>query len=215
MPNAVKKQPELSRTYRVRPFFVDSGFEVNDRRYLQNAHVLLAELEDIVVRVNRDWPKELGEAITPKDTTPEHSRLARRRDLVSDSVKLFATMSVEAFVNFYGVYRLGEDYDDSLEKRGLLSKVKALLQICDQVPVADSDPIARLTVRVAKRRSVLVHPKTKEIPSGTIREKGNGDPIPGGAREAVSDAVAFFVELGRMVPKAKHQLPPPFDPKDL
>jgi hypothetical protein len=56
----------------------------------------------------------------------------RKRDLLSDAVKIFSAMAVGAFLNYYGVVRLGEDECAShFERLGLVPKLRTLLLVCD------------------------------------------------------------------------------------
>lgn len=184
---------------------------VNDKRYFENAHMLLAELEVLVAEVNKGWPKALSEAVKEDETTKAHWRLARKRDLLSDSVKVFSAMSVEAFLNFYGVLRLGPvQFDRKLEFLGPVAKLKKLFELCDGVTLTDTDAIAQVLDRIAKRRNQQVHPVAVEVTVALASEDREGDKIPDVAREAVRDMVHFFQEFGKRQPNVAHHLPEPY-----
>ncbi|MCQ4146108.1 hypothetical protein [Vogesella sp. AC12] len=184
---------------------------VNDKRYFENAHMLLAELEVLVVDVNKAWPKALSETIKEGETTKAHWQLARKRDLLSDSVKVFSAMSVEAFLNFYGVLRLGPvQFDRTLELLGPVAKLKKLFKLCDEVTLTDTDVIVQILDRIAKRRNQQVHPVAVEVSVPLASEGREGDKIPEVARQAVSDMVHFFQEFGKRQPNVAHHLPEPY-----
>ncbi|HLM68934.1 MAG TPA: hypothetical protein VK358_15455 [Longimicrobium sp.] len=73
-------------------------------------------------------------------------------------------MSVEAFLNFYGVVRLGERfYKDNLQKAGATEKLSLLLALCDGVELDPSSDLWRTVRALFDRRNALVHPKTAEL----------------------------------------------------
>ncbi len=54
--------------------------------------------------------------------------------ILSVSVEIFCCMSVEAFLNFYGVVRLGEEFfKRNYERLGITQKLEALLATCQGV----------------------------------------------------------------------------------
>ena len=184
---------------------------VNDRRYFEYAHMLLSDLEVVVAEVNMAWPKALSKAVKEGETTKAHWRLARRRDLLSDSVKVFSAMSVEAFFNFYGVLRLGPvQFDRKLELLGPVPKLKKLFKLCDGVTLEETDAIVQVLNRIAKRRNQQVHPVTIEVSLPLGSEDRDGDKIPDVAREAISDMIHFFKEFEKLQPNVAHHLPKPF-----
>jgi hypothetical protein len=106
--------------------------------------MLLVELETITIEVTQQWPKPLGETVKQEETTEAHWHLTRKRDLLSDSVKIFTAMSVEAFLNFYGVLRLGPSgFDLKFERLGPVPKLKKLFKRCDSVVLDDMNPIVQ------------------------------------------------------------------------
>lgn len=184
------------------------GWLADDKRYYENAHALLNELEAVVVEVNSRWPKPLTDAVKEGETTQELWSLARKRDLLSDAVKVFAAMSVEAFLNFYGVLRIGQArFDSELERAGPVLKLKKLFKTCENVQLQDNDLLVQLVDKVARRRNRLVHPRVLEVGEEPAQVNRNGDKIPEVAREAVADMVAFFVEFGNRDPHVSHHLP--------
>lgn len=189
----------------VRPSSTPGGWFVDDKRFFQCSHALLSELETTAAEVLNQWPKPLPESVKQDEASPELWRLVRRRDMLSDSVKVFSAMSVEAFLNFYGVVRLEQTYFDTyLERLGAVKKLKRLFDLCEHTKLTDTDYLVILLDRIAKRRNRLVHPRTVEVDA---QASGIGDNIPQAAREAVADMVAFFEEFGRKDPDIAHHLP--------
>lgn len=194
----------------IRPADSPGAWLVDDQRYYENAHALLAELEAVVVEVRNQWPKPLTEAVKQEETTVAHWNLARKRDLLSDAVKVFSAMSVEVFLNFYGVVRLGQaDFDSKVEHLGPVAKLKCLFKLCEKVILTDTDPLVTVVDRIAKRRNRLVHPRVIEVADEAVGSDRGGDKIPEVAREAVADMVVFFEEFGKREPKIAHHLPSP------
>lgn len=209
--NVTKIEFKYSKPLLVRSPTTPGSWLVNDRRYFENAHMLLAELEVLAAEVNKVWPKALSEAIKQEETTKTHWRLARKRDLLSDAVKVFSAMSVEAFLNFYGVLRLGPVlFDRKFELLGPVPKLKQLFELCDGVTLTETNPIVEVLDRIAKRRNSQVHPIVVEVSMPLTSKDREGDKIPDVAREAVSDMVCFFQEFEKLQPNVAHHLPKPF-----
>lgn len=195
----------------IRPADSPGAWLVDDHRYYENAHVLLAELEAVVVEVQNQWPKPITEAVKQEETSVAHWNLARKRDLLSDAVKVFSAMSVEAFLNFYGVVRLGQAFDSKFEHFGPVKKLKRLFELCENVILTDTDPLVAVVDRIAKRRNRLVHPRVTEVADEAVGSDRGGDKIPEVAREAVADMIVFFEEFGKREPNITHHLPSPFE----
>lgn len=169
----------------------------------------LAELERVTEEVKKQWPGPLDQTLTGNQHTPELRSLVRKRDLLSDSVKIFSAMAVEAFLNYYGVVRFGEDdYTSHFERLGLVPKLRVLLLVCDSLSISEPDPLIQLLQRIAQRRNSLVHPKARELQQYVPVEDRGGDKIPDVAQDAVRDMDAFFREFVIAVPKAAHLVAP-------
>jgi hypothetical protein len=118
-------------------------------------------------------------------------------------------MTVEGFLNYYGVVRLGEkEYIDHIERLGIIPKLRMLLLICDSLAVSEADSLVKIIKRIAQRRNLLVHPKAKELNGYIPADERPGDKIPEAAREAVKDMEDFFREFIVAVPQASHLIPP-------
>jgi hypothetical protein len=181
----------------------------DDRRFAEAARLQLKELEAIVEQVKAAWPILAGETLIDGENYPVLMALVRKRDLQSDSVKIFSAMAVEGFLNYYGVVRLGEtEFNAHFERLGLIPKIRALLLVCDLLSVTDSDPLIKALNRIAQRRNALVHPKAKELSGYLPATERGGSSVPEAACEAVADMEEFFREFVVAVPNASHLVPP-------
>lgn len=195
--------------FSIRPHHAEGYWLSDDRRYFEYAHLQLTELEEVTEQVKQQWPAPLNQTLRNHEHTPELGALVRKRDLLSDSVKVFSAMAVEGFLNYYGVVRLGEaEYAAHFERLGLIPKLRALLLICDSLSVSEADPLVKTLNRIAQRRNALVHAKARELPDYVPGEERGGDKIPEVARETVKDMEAFFREFVKAVPEAAHLIPP-------
>ncbi len=196
--------------FTLRPHEATGSWASDDRRHAESARQLLTELETVCEEVLNRWPLPHGQTVWNAEAEfPEFYALVRKRDRLCDSVRIFAAMAVEGFLNYYGVVRLGEEaFNTHFERMGLIPKLRALLLVCDSVSVSASDPLVRLLEQVAKGRNALVHPKAKEFPGYIPAEDRPGVPIPGAARQAVEDMDSFFDEFVTLVPASKHLAPP-------
>lgn len=111
-------------------------------------------------------------------------------------------MAVEAFINFYGVVRIGEDdYQRLFERLGAIPKLQTLLFVCDSLSVSTKDPLIKLLERITIRRNELAHPKTRETKGYVLGEKRPGSSVPESAQEAVQDMKVLGSERRRSNPK--------------
>lgn len=194
----------------VRPINVEGYWLTDDRRYCEYARIQLAELEIVIEEVKRQWPIPLDQTLRNAGTDyPELWLLGRKRDLLSDSVKIFSAMAIEAFINYYGVVRLGEpNYVAHFERMGLIPKFRLLMLATDSLSISTSDPIVKILDKVAQRRNQLVHAKTREFEAPLSPDDRTRDEMPGRAREAVAEMDAFFTEFVALIPEAKNLVPP-------
>lgn len=137
-----------SETFAVRPLGEARIWRTESARYPDYARLLLAELFQLVAEIKVQWPPGVGPLRRGDVGHPELWIMVRRRDMLSDSIRIFTAMSVESFLNFYGVVRLGQGpFDSSIERLSLPKKLKALLKICDDV---SADRLAEILETVTK-----------------------------------------------------------------
>jgi hypothetical protein len=193
--------------FRVRPHDSQGSWESNDGRYRQYTHELLGDLECLCKEVTERWPVDPREPVRDESAHPELWKLARLRDRTSDSVRIYAAMAAEGYLNFYGVLRLGQAvFDDHFERLGLVPKVRRLLLVCDGVQIGKNDALVLLLDRLAQGRNALVHPKARELDGRPAQYRPTATKLPDVAREAARNMEAFFAEFLKAVPKAANHL---------
>ena len=193
--------------FAIRPHDAQGVWESNDGRYRAYAHELLAQLEVLCTEILAAWPSEAGASITDDSRYPELWKLARLRDRTSDTVRIYAAMAAEGFLNFYGVLRLGQRvYDEHFERLGAVPKLRSLLLICDQLEVPRNDPLVLCLDRLAQSRNALVHPKTREVLGNPATQKRSSTKLPEVAQESVANMEAFFEQFVQAVPDARPQI---------
>jgi len=191
--------------------FIKSGVEIrpinqfgqwtsNDLRYREFAHELLAELNTQCTEFLEEFPFEADHTIT-REAYPDLWTRDKIRFRTSDTVRIYSAMAVEGFLNFYGVIRLGNTvYDEWFEQLGLVTKLRSLLKVCDNLDVQENDPITLFLDKVAFSRNELVHPKVRKIPDDTTSYERPSDKLPETAQESVQNMEAFFEAFLLAVP---------------
>jgi hypothetical protein len=185
------------------------GWHLTDYQSLiRDATDSLAELELITEEVKQKWPLSLGETIRNAQEYPEIRTLAARRDRLSIGTLIFSAMAVEAFLNYYGVLRMGEKaYRKHFERLSGADKLSVLLLVCDRIAIGEDDALFDSLRALTTVRNTLVHPKAKEMKGYVPAELRNGLPVPNAARNAVKNMKKFFGDFLAAVPAAKHVLP--------
>jgi hypothetical protein len=83
---------------------------------------------------------------------------------ISISTHLFSCMTVEAFINHYGVKRLGESfYKKNIERIGITEKLSILVLTCFNMSLQKDNELVKKIRELFNIRNQLVHPKTKEF----------------------------------------------------
>ena len=197
-------------SYEIRPLDEAVGL------YLSNLHVFvrrvrecLVSLERIAAEIKQKWPAPPDQALKDaKQNYPQLEALCFERDLLCDSVLIFAAMAVEAFLNYYGVVRMGErEFARHFERLGIDAKLRALLLFCDSIRLADDDALIVSAKELARKRNALVHPKTRELTNDLPAEARLGPLVPEHAQKIVAAMNLFFEEFEAVVPNAKHLIP--------
>ena len=118
-------------------------------------------------------------------------------------------MAVEAFLNFYGVVRLGEQtFQRQLERQGLVPKLEKLFLICEAIDLETGDELHQSAVAISKQRNQLVHQKAREFDPERGESQRLGAHVPGAAQEAVAEMKRFFTLFEEVLPEARHLVPP-------
>lgn len=106
----------------------------------------------------------------------------------ASSVQLFACMTIEAFLNHYGMKRLGEDfYKRNLERIGITEKLSILILTCQQKLLKKNDIIIKKTRALFDARNRLVHPKSKEINFERLDDFSTKHPKDLSVKEIIND----------------------------
>lgn len=85
---------------------------------------------------------------------------------------LMCCMSIEAFLNYYGVKRLGgKYYDDNIERLNPIRKINILIAICFQEVNREHPEAINEIKNLFNVRNAFVHPTTKEYKISDISEK--------------------------------------------
>lgn len=196
-------------TYTIRPHDVQIGCENNVLRYYNHAHKILSLLEIKCTEIQAIWPLSAAPPIFK--FLAEYNKLQNltdERNHLSDSLRIYSAMTVEGFLNLYGVLRLGQEvFDSEFERLGLIPKAKLLLLVCDSLKISKKDTMLVALDDLAQSRNALVHPKSREfIHYSELTPKANLE-IPQTARNAVRNMDEFFAEFLLAVPDAKHVVP--------
>jgi hypothetical protein len=141
---------------------------------------------------------------------------ARRQSLAVESmlIHLLACMSIEAFLNHYGVTRTGEEFfRKNCERLSPSQKTAVLLLAATGSPPADDAEILKLVRRMFELRNSFVHPKAKkgELNPRSARPSTTGWPervtqtVP---PESVQTMDRFFDLFAEADPEAKAVIGP-------
>ena len=200
--NAATRKP-----FNVKEPFAPGTWYTDVGRFHAIAHAQLKRLEALCEQVNSQWPKPLGESLKDHEIPKDLDLLVDERDLASDVSRIYAAMSVEAFLNFYGAARIGEsEFNAHFERLPIVQKARQLFLICDGQAIAESDPLIVELKKVSEGRNRLVHHKAKmALPDD--QESKYMTPIPQTARQAVEAMDKFFAEVRAVQPEARHFLP--------
>lgn len=195
----------IAKSFSVLPHHRSGAWESNDSRYRDDAHDLLAELQEICNEIGANWPlQHMGFSVNDETAPPRLKELSRKRTLTSDMVRIYAAMAIEGFLNFYGVLRVGQDvYDDHFERLGIIPKLRKLLLFCDALDIPANHQLCLDLDFVAQSRNALVHPKVKEVVVAWSQHQPGFTTVPGKANETVERMERFFIGFGTLVPAAK------------
>ena len=199
-----------SQRFALRPLGETRTWLTESSRYPEYSRMLLDELMRLTAEIKTEWPSGGGSIRSGDVGHAELWRKVRRRDLLSDSVRIFTAMAVESFLNFYGVVRLGQTpFDSFIERLSQPKKVQALLKICHGIDTNQSLAITRTVTKIAERRNDLVHPKAKEVvvEISEAHKDADATPIPDAAIEAVQDMSTFYQQWTSLVPESEFLLP--------
>ena len=85
------------------------------------------------------------------------------RNLFTTAAVVLSAMAAEAFLNFYGVKRMGQEfYEGHYERQGLVPKLTGIVETCCGVRLDDDAKIISVARALSEARNRLAHPKTSE-----------------------------------------------------
>jgi len=202
------RTPLSTRTpFEIADAFPEGTWYTDVNRFHRLAHFHLRRLKQLANQVIENWPVPSSQSLKDSEISPKLGALTDERDAASDITRMFAAMAVEAFLNFYGAARLGEDeYETHFERLGIIPKAKQLLLICDKTRIPEQDPLIQALKAVFNGRNDLVHPKAKKASLDDPPLK-HWRPIPGKAQDAVDAMDTFFREFENLAPGAIHFTP--------
>ncbi len=116
------------------------------------------------------------------------------RNLFTTAAVVLSAMAAEAFLNFYGVKRMGQEfYEGHYERLGFVPKLTGIIEMCCGVRLDDDAEIISVARVLSEARNRLAHPKTKE--GGSAARSSQVGPIRHPldvARESVAHMNQFF-----------------------
>jgi hypothetical protein len=154
-------------------------------------------------RFDEEWSRLLHEH--GEERAPYHfpHRLSDDADLFANAATIFGAMTVEAFLNYYGVRHLGEAfYRRNCERLQVTQKVSVLIALRTGVRLHEGSEILGVARRLCEIRNRLVHPKTREWKTSQRLPP----PVPGGlaaAEAAIRDMERFFELFLEVDPEAR------------
>ncbi|MBU2590693.1 MAG: hypothetical protein KKC21_01565 [Nitrospinae bacterium] len=115
------------------------------------------------------------------------------------STILFSCMTIEGFINNYGVRRLGEAfYKKNLERLGITEKLSLLILACIGKAIESNAVLMKKARALFDARNSLVHPKTKEFNHEKLDQYVNDHPRDCRIEEYITDMEIILSELCKL-----------------
>ena len=161
--SAVRRSTVMSNS-KIQPFLRSGVWVTFHDRYAQAAVRALNELVEGEATCLRSEQRLKAEGKDPSLIEYLTMKDREKLEVLSVTVEILCCMSVEAFLNFYGIVRLGDEfYRRNYERLGITEKLAALLATCQNVLLPEKTEIANVARKMFDRRNNLVHPKSKSI----------------------------------------------------
>lgn len=120
------------------------------------------------------------------------------------ATEIYCCVSIEAFINFYGIRRLGEEfYKSNYERLTITSKLSALIGTCEGKLISKHHPILKTARKLFDLRNQLVHPKATEITDPNKIDIFTHKDLLTQATEVFHETVEFFQMLSAIDPEVK------------
>lgn len=116
--------------------------------------------------------------------------------------EIYCCVSIEAFINFYGIKRLGEEfYKSNYERLSITSKISALIATCEGKLIPKHHPILKSSKKLFDLRNQLVHPKATEITDPNKVEIYTHEDLVNHSRATFKETIEFFQMLSNLDPE--------------
>jgi len=143
--------------------------------HYETAYVFLGDFKNHLAELAAEEGRLQAEYHSDEDfqNIIHHETEAIRRSCFrsASAAVLFACMSLEAFLNYYGVRRLGQNYYKRfVERLGVTEKIACIRSISSSILLEPDDDLVVRSRRLFDARNALAHPKTREILSGQLGE---------------------------------------------
>ena len=185
-----------------------AAWRTNHRKFYDYAIRLSIDLVPAAEAVLQVWPDGAQDALPLEQQPQGLHELCLKRNILSDSTKLFAAIAVEAFINFYGTVQLGSaHFTRTIERKPLDQKLLRLLHECDGIELPHDDELLKALSEVTSRRNALAHPKSIDTDPNEPPEARCGPPIPEDALHSVEAMRRFFHRFIELIPDARPLIP--------
>lgn len=120
--------------------------------------------------------------------------------------EIYCCVSIEAFVNFYGIRRLGEEfYKSNYERLTITAKISALIATCEGKLIPKHHPLLKSAKKLFDIRNQLVHPKATEITDPNKVNILSRQDLLKQARDIFQETIEFFKRLSVVDPEVSWQ----------
>ena len=164
----------------------------------------LGQAEGLDVGFNPDEPWENMTEVEQQAWQLRRNHIHRE----STSAILFSALAVEAFLNTYGVIRMGEAYyQEHVERLSPKTKVSVITLAVAERLLEPSDEVLRAVDVVFKARNKVAHPKTEQADlydsHALLAKEASAKRVVTRARESVQAMDRFFEEFSTIVPDSR------------
>jgi hypothetical protein len=189
------------------PITKSGGWSSYHRLYREAAHETAAAVDKVFASLPPIW-KSIIQTPTPRTRLlREYSDQLQRLIVLAATTKIQCAMSIEAFLNFYGVFHLGERvYYSKYQKQPMRKKLVGLVHDCDGLAIRDGDKLLALLLAIADARNELVHPKAREVSVGSAKPATWPADLRKEVRESVSQMEEFFEHFSRISAGARQAI---------
>jgi hypothetical protein len=153
------------------PFEPTGFWEVPHLDHARSTRRLLAYVKAEATKLEAE---ESAFAVANPDTQFLWRHRTELLDFLNDltgACELYSYLAVEAFLNHYGIVRLGERFfRRNIERLPPAKKMAVILASTEGVLLDPTSPLYRLTEQMFQRRNELVHPKSRNHDALTIRQ---------------------------------------------